>query len=244
MRLFRRDGFEGTTMRAVAKEAGVSVDAYYYFSSSKEHLIQAFYDSLQEEHAAAAEEVLAAGTSFAERLEGVLLAWLDVAEPNHEFATPFFKNAADPESPLSPFSEESAPAREASIALFERVVDGADVKLAPAVRRELPVLLWLLQMGVVLFWVYDRSPGQARSRALVTGMVPVIHRLVRARPAPRHPARRRRRRRRRRGARPVRTPRPADATGRGRPPSPRGTRPGPCGSRARAAPRRWCRRAR
>ena len=53
------------------------------------------------------------------------------------------------------------------------------MKLAPAVRRELPVLLWLLQMGLVLFWVYDRSPGQARSRELVTGMVPVIDRLVR-----------------------------------------------------------------
>ena len=179
MRLFRRDGYDGTTMRAVAREAGVSVGNAYYYFSSKEHLIQAFYDRLQDEHAAAADEVLAGTTSFAERLEGVLLAWLDVAEPNHEFAAPFFKNAADPASPLSPFSDESTPAREASIALFERVLDGADVKLAPAVRRELPVLLWLLQMGLVLFWVYDRSEGQTRSRDLVAGMVPVVDRLVR-----------------------------------------------------------------
>lgn len=179
MRLFRRDGYEGTTMRAVAREAGVSVGNAYYYFSSKEHLIQAFYDGLQEEHAAAAAEVLAARSGFAERLEGVLLAWLDVAEPNHEFAGVFFKNAADPASPLSPFSPESEPARDASIALFEQLVDGADVKVTAALRRELPALLWLLQMGLVLFWVYDRSPGQARSRELVAGMVPVVDRLVR-----------------------------------------------------------------
>ena len=44
---------------------------------------------------------------------------------------------------------------------------GSDLKLAAPLRRELPGLLWLLQMGLVLFWVYDDSPGQARSHALV-----------------------------------------------------------------------------
>ena len=112
---------------------------------------------MQVEHAAAAAAVLAREKDFEPRLRGVLEAWLDVAAPNHEFAGQFFKNAADPDSPLSPFSDESAPAREASTELYRRVVEGADLKLAPALRRELPGLLWLLQMGVVLFWVHDRS---------------------------------------------------------------------------------------
>ena len=42
----------------------------------------------------------------------------------------------------------------------------------------------------------------------------------------------------------VRIPRRARASGCVRPPSPRGTPPAPCGSRAHAAQRRWCRRAR
>ena len=33
-------------------------------------------------------------------------------------------------------------------------------------------------MGVVLFWVYDRSPGQRRTRRLIDGVVPLIDRLV------------------------------------------------------------------
>ncbi|MFB9313142.1 TetR/AcrR family transcriptional regulator [Nocardioides plantarum] len=179
MRLFRREGYDKTTMRAIAREAGVSVGNAYYYFSSKEHLIQAFYDGMQVEHAEAAVAVLEREKDFEARLRGVLEAWLDVAAPNHEFAGQFFKNAADPDSPLSPFSAESAPAREASTDLYRRVVEGADVKLAPALRRELPGLLWLLQMGVVLFWVHDKSPDQARTRALVAQGAPIVDRLVR-----------------------------------------------------------------
>ena len=179
MRLFRRDGYDGTTMRAIAKEAGVSVGNAYYYFSSKEHLIQAFYDGMQVEHAAAADAVLAREKGFEARLRGVLEAWVDIAAPNHEFAGQFFKNAADPDSPLSPFSQESTPAREASTDLYRRVVEGADLKVAPGLRQELPGLLWLLQMGIVLFWVHDRSPDQARTRTLVAQGVPIVDRLVR-----------------------------------------------------------------
>ncbi len=179
MRQFRSAGYDRTTMRSVAQEAGVSVGNAYYYFTSKEHLIQAFYDDLRDQHEAASSGVLDTQAGFAARLEGVLLAWLDIAAPNHEFAGQFFRNAADPSSPLSPFSPESSPARDASIALFTRLVDGADVKVAANLRAELPGLLWLLQMGVVLFWVYDRSEGQARSRALVRQIVPVVDRLVR-----------------------------------------------------------------
>ena len=179
MRLFRTAGYDKATMRAIAGEAGVSVGNAYYYFGSKEHLVQAFYDQLQEEHAAAAEAVLAGPTGLGERLEGVLLAWVGVAASHHAFAGQFFKNAADPSSPLSPFSADSAPAREASIELFRQVLDGSDAKVNAALRAELPELLWLLHMGVVLFWVYDASPGQARTRTLVRGVAPMVDRLVR-----------------------------------------------------------------
>jgi len=179
MRLFRTVGYDRATMRAIAAEAGVSVGNAYYYFGSKEHLVQAFYDQLQEEHAEAAAAVLAREKGFAARLEGVLLAWVDVAAQHHEFAGQFFKNAADPSSPLSPFSEESAPARETSIGLHALLLDGSDAKATAALRPRLPELLWLLHMGVVLFWVYDASPDQQRTRTLVTRVVPVVDKLVR-----------------------------------------------------------------
>ncbi len=178
MRLFRENGYDATTMRAIADEAGVSLGSAYYYFSGKEELVQAFYDQIQVEHATAAEP--AYGTPvFADRLRGVMEAFVDVAEPFHDFGGQFFKNAADPASPLSPFSHQSTPARQASTDLFRRAVEGSDLKVSPALRAELPDLLWLLHMGVVLFWVHDDSEGQRRTRTLVTGLVPLLDRSVR-----------------------------------------------------------------
>jgi AcrR family transcriptional regulator len=178
LRLFRERGYAETTMRAIAKEAGVAVGNAYYYFDSKEHLIQGFYDRNQAAHRVAAEAVLASEKDLAPRLRGVLHAGIDVNAPYHAFAATFFKSAAEPSSPLSPFSNASSPAREAAIAIFRDVVEGSGAKLDPELRRELPELLWLGWMGVILFWVYDNSPDQRRTRRLIDGVVPLIDRLV------------------------------------------------------------------
>jgi AcrR family transcriptional regulator len=179
LRLFREQGYGKTTMRAIATEAGVSVGNAYYYYGSKDHLMQAYYDLLQDQHREVVEPILAAEKAFVPRLAGVLRAWLDVAAPYHEFAGTFFKTAADPRSPLSPFSDESRPARDASIDVFRRVIDGSDLKLPGDLKSELPELLWLLQMGVVLFWVHDQTDDVRRTRALVDRAVPLVDRLLR-----------------------------------------------------------------
>jgi AcrR family transcriptional regulator len=178
LRLFRERGYTETTMRAIAKEAGVAVGNAYYYFDSKEHLIQGFYDRNQDEMRVASVRVLADEKEFAGRLRGVMHAGIDVNGPYHSFAATFFKNAAEPSSPLSPFSRESSPARDASIAIFRDVIEGSNVKLDPELRKELPELLWLGWMGVILFWVYDKSPDQRRTRRLIDGAVPLIDRLV------------------------------------------------------------------
>jgi AcrR family transcriptional regulator len=178
LRLFRSSGYDGTTMRAIAAEADVSLGNAYYYFSSKEHLIQAFYDQIQRQHAVAVAPILARETAFVPRMQGLLQTWVTVAAPYHEFAGKFFRNAAEPSSPLSPFSAESRPARDAALGILREVLDGSDLKVAPALRGELPELLWLLQMGLVLFWVHDTSPDQARTGALITGAVPLVGRLI------------------------------------------------------------------
>lgn len=184
MRLFRANGYDQTTMRAIAAEAGVSLGSAYYYFAGKENLIQGFYDQVGAAHLIAAREQMADRADFASRLSTTMLAWLDVAEPYHEFAGQFFRNAADPSSPLSPFSADSAAPRDAAIALYREVADGSDLKVAKSLREELPELLWLLQMGMVLHWVHDTSEGQARTRQLVAAVVPLIDRMVRMSRAP------------------------------------------------------------
>ncbi|MGW4286355.1 TetR family transcriptional regulator [Streptomyces sp. NPDC004673] len=166
MRLFQENGYDKTTMRAIAKEAGVSVGNAYYYFAGKEHLIQGFYDRIAAEHQVAARSVLQTETDLEARLAGVLTAWLDMAEPYHEFAVQFFKNAADPDSPLSPFSAESEHAREQAISVHREVLAGSKSKVSPELRDALPELMWLSQMGLVLYWVFDRTENRERSYRL------------------------------------------------------------------------------
>ena len=178
MALFAENGYERTTMRSIAAEAGVSVGNAYYYFSSKEQLIHGFYDQIAQLHQEASAVALTGEPHFQARLRKVLLSWLEVAAPYHRFGTQFFVNAADPESPLSPFSDDSSAARDSAIALMREVVDGSDAKVDPELSGELPELLWLYQMGIVLFWVHDRSAGQKRTKMLVERSVPLISKLM------------------------------------------------------------------
>jgi len=109
-------------MRAVAEKAGVALGNAYYYFRSKEHLIQAFYDRTHQEHLAASREVLEKERKLKARLLGVMRAKVETIEPYHQFAGVLFKTAADPKSPLNPFSEESEPVRQESIELFAEVI--------------------------------------------------------------------------------------------------------------------------
>jgi AcrR family transcriptional regulator len=179
LRLFRENGYDRTTMRAIAKEAGVSVGNAYYYFASKEHLVQGFYDRMQVLHAAETARRTEGVRDFAQRLVLTELAFVDVTRPYHQFAGRFFAVAAEPTSPLNPFSTESAAARETSTDIFRDVVGGSDVRGDARVLAELPELLWLAHMGVVLHWVHDRSPDQRRTALLVRRAVPLVDRLVR-----------------------------------------------------------------
>ena len=178
LRLFRENGYEASTMRAIAQQAGVSTGNAYYYFSSKEELIQEFYLRNYAEHLAACRAVLDAETDFAARLRGTLRALIDVLSPYHDFAATFYKNAAEPSSPLSPFSSESSPARDASIALYREVADGSSARIDREVREQLPDLLWLYSLGIVLFWVHDTSPACAKTYRLIDATVPLADRLV------------------------------------------------------------------
>jgi AcrR family transcriptional regulator len=178
LRLFRERGYDATTMRAIATEAGVSVGNAYYYFASKEELIQLYYEHSQEDHTEACAAVLAQERDFRARLHGVVRARIDTLQPYKEFAGKFFKYAAEPTSPLSPFSTESAPVREAAIAVYREVVENSTLKADSEIRADLPELLWLYSMGVILYWVYDGSADAAKTYRLIERTVPLIDRLV------------------------------------------------------------------
>ncbi len=179
LRVLRERGYEGATMRLIAEEAGVAVGSAYYYFPSKDHLIQGFYAQLHVDHLAAVGPLLEGSKSLDERLAAVMRTKFETAAPYHGFSGALFKTAADPDSPLSPFSADSGPTRDESKALFRSVVDGAGLRKRSPLHAKLHELLWLYQMGLILYWIHDRSPGQERSYRLVDRTVPIVCRLVR-----------------------------------------------------------------
>ncbi|MBO9522250.1 MAG: TetR family transcriptional regulator [Nocardioidaceae bacterium] len=179
LRLFEERGYAATTMRAIAVEAGLAPSNAYYWFAGKDELVQAFYVRIQTEHAQRAAADLAPGLPLVDRLRAVEHAFLDVIAPYHGFGNAFVSIAVSPGSPSNPLSEASAPAREQSRAIYRDVVAGAVPRVPDKIQDVLPDLLWLCHLGITLFWVTDRSPGQERTRRLVDATVPLVTPIAR-----------------------------------------------------------------
>ena len=166
---FRERGYEQTTIRLIADEAGISVGNAYYYFPTKNHLGQELYLRVQGEHLARVATAFGATTDISKRLEIALLAGLDALAPYHDSAPGFLAAAISPTSAVSPFGEDAAVPREMAIRVFQDVVSGSSNTIPADLKRQLPELLWMAYMALALFWVYDNSAGQAKSRALAKG---------------------------------------------------------------------------
>lgn len=176
--LFRERGYDATTMRMIAEAAGVSLGNSYYYFPSKDHLVQAFYWRMYEERVSAVTDRLTGERDLLRRLRIAVRGLLDVIAPYHTASATMFRTAADPSSPLNPFSASSARTRGASIAFMREVVSGSDARLPRDVAPVLPHLLNLYELGVILFWIHDRSEKQRRSYELVDDSTEAIVRLL------------------------------------------------------------------
>jgi AcrR family transcriptional regulator len=178
LEMVRERGYENTTMRAIAEKAGVSLGNAYYYFSSKEHLVQAFYQHLHESHLAAALPSLEHEKTLKARLLTVMRSKIETLKPYHKFAGVLFKTAADPKSPLNPFADESDPVRQQSLQLFEKIVEGTQARIPKDLRAELAYLLWLYHMGIILFWIHDASPKQRRTYRMLDHTVDLVDKLI------------------------------------------------------------------
>jgi len=178
LEMFRERGYDNTTMRAVAEKAGVSLGNAYYYFRSKEFLIQAFYQRLNDSHFAAALPALEHEKTLKTRLLTMMRTKIDTMEPYHQFAGVLFKTAANPQSPLNPFGDESDPVRRASIQLCEKVLEGEKVRIPKDLKAELPYLLWVYSMGIVLFWIHDSSPKHRRTYRMIDHTVDLLDKLI------------------------------------------------------------------
>lgn len=165
--LFRQEGFDITTMRDIAAKAGVATGAAYYYYPSKDAIVMAFYQRSCEEMQPRIEAALENVHGLERRLCELIRVKLNYFAPDRGVLRALLRNGADPKHPLSPFSPETKEIRDVDIAWFRRILVDCGIRVPRDLEPVLPRVLWFFQMGVILFWVIDESPEQARTTRLV-----------------------------------------------------------------------------
>jgi AcrR family transcriptional regulator len=179
LELFRERGFPQSTMREIATRSGVATGLAYYYFASKDAIVLEFYQRALADLGPLLESAQQ-HKKLEDRLQAIFEAKFQYFAPNRRFLGALMSDAADPASPLSPFSEPSRPIREFDLAQFQRALDETGVSIPKDLAPHMAKILWMYQMGILLFWIYDRSEEQSRSRQLVkrsAGMVVLLLKL-------------------------------------------------------------------
>jgi len=177
LQLFRDKGFDATTMRDVATRAGVALGAAYYYFDSKEAIVMGFYERAQDELTPVLDRSLANAKGLHDRVSAIIRAKLEYFAADRKLMGALSAHI-DPHHPLSPFSEETRNIRDRDIGFFSQAVEGGKVHVTEDLKAHLPRVLWLYQMGLLLFWVYDSSPKQERTLKLFEKSLAIVVSLI------------------------------------------------------------------
>ena len=174
---FRERGVDAVTMREIAKSADIALGAAYYYFPSKEAIVQAYYDQVQADHLARVSAQFAeAKHSFLERLRIAFHSKLEILQGDRKLLGALFRFAGEPWHPLSIFGQATHVNREQSIAVFSLAI--GDERMPEDILTILPVALWAMSMGLLLYYVYDDSVEQERTRRLTDGSLEILVRLL------------------------------------------------------------------
>src|SRR5712664_1540814 len=169
LELFRRRGFEVTTMRDIARAAKVATGAAYYYFPSKEAIVAAYYDQVQRVHGERVREELREKTGLRERLGVVMHSKLEILTNDRRFLGALFRYTGDPEHPLSVFGKGTQDQRAQSMAIFREAM--AEPALSEELRQLLPAVLGLADLGMFLSLIYDQSEGQQKTHKRVDSVL-------------------------------------------------------------------------
>ncbi len=177
LRVFRERGLEAATMRELASAAGASLGSAYYYFPSKEAIIQAYYDDVQAEHARRLAAALAENRlDLKDRLRVAFHSKLDILQGDRKLLGALFRYTGEPHHSLSALGDGTRKNRQQSMSLFLTAL--GNERLPDDLRAVLPSALWALHMGIILYFIYDESQEQQRTRRLVDGVLTLLVRVL------------------------------------------------------------------
>ncbi len=174
--VFREDGFDAATMQQVATRANVVKSAAYYYFPSKESIILAYYEAVQSEQERICGELFARNRDLKTRLASAMHSKFDLAGNDRKLLGVVFRYTGEPKHPLSCLGKGTAPMRRRATEVFRQAI--SQERLPKDLEQLLPLALWSLQMGLLIMFLYDESPGQQRTRKLADGALHLTMKLL------------------------------------------------------------------
>jgi AcrR family transcriptional regulator len=174
--LFRTHGFAETTMRDVARVAGLSLGAAYHHFASKDSILLAYFDEQVSAHEALVAERLPGVDDLRARLGIAYDAGFEVRRRDRALLSALARVVLDRSSPASLFGAAATGVRQRSIAIFARTIEGTPI--ADDVRPLLATALWALHLGLLLYFVTDESPRSAQTEKLTAELLDLVPALA------------------------------------------------------------------
>jgi AcrR family transcriptional regulator len=169
--LFVRRGYEATTLRQIAARAGVSVGLLYRYFPSKRAVILELYERLSDAYAARAAEM--SPGRWGPRFLFALRTSLEVLAPQRRTLAALIPALlGDSEENL--FAPGTAASRRRVQRVFEEAVTGASDAPDRETAAGLGRMLYLAHLGVLLWWLLDKSPQQRAT----TGLLATIEHML------------------------------------------------------------------
>src|SRR5262249_25024970 len=139
--------------------------AYRYFAG-KEEFVLALYARMEQEFAAYVETVPPA--PLAQRFGQLMRAKLIRLAPYREALGALAGAALNPRSNVAVLGDTTADVRQRVSAMFLAMVRGATDAPRERVARDLATALYGAHLALILFWLYDRTPGQRATDELLS----------------------------------------------------------------------------
>jgi AcrR family transcriptional regulator len=162
--LITERGYEAATLREMATLAGVSPALLYRYFPNKRSVVLALYDQLSETFAQQAAEMPRG--KWRERFVFALELSLRTLGPHRvtlRALAPVMVGDADE----GVFAQNTAFSRARVQSIFQDAVAGATDAPRRPLAESVGRVLYLAHLGVILWWLLDRSPRQRATKALV-----------------------------------------------------------------------------
>lgn len=165
LELFSKQGYDSTTLRDISAEADCSLGIIYRYFSRKEDLVLALYEDMSAETNAAIENLPT--IQIAGRFYLTMQARLRQATVHRDSFAALFSTMMSTSSDVGLFGNATLALRQNTYDAFQVLVSDSTDPPSKNQVEQYAMFLYAIHFALILLWLFDPTPNQKMSFALL-----------------------------------------------------------------------------